>query len=468
MLNPQKIARVPLFFSFCALFMFLTGFLVKGYSQTRPIISVHSPYPTIPQIETPHPVGVNVDAVRRGALNQGVQYQGQIIATERDVSTNEHRLSSRVQVAIYMAEFNNEVKNTRGIYRDTNNIAKPYWMALRELETMSSTSTFSISRAVYLVENAFFNNRLPADKFQQLLNNKLTLCHYIMQKEKLDTSSELSRHYALQKLFSDTITYYNPITRAKQQYTPLGYDFDDYMGKEHWENMFVTKLLLTGKGQCHSMPLLYLMLAEQLGIKATLAQAPEHSFIVFYNKDGKRYNFETTSGNLVSYNWLMQSGFINASAIKKGTYLDTLSQKKLIAYLIMDLTQGYLRQYEDDGFVYRCLQDVKALHSDNLEALMMEANNLTIRTRQAIRAVGNPPPNKLPEYREAYSLFQQRNALYQLIDDLGYQAMPPEAYQAWRKSVEQEKQRRENKDLKAQIRQQIGRVSNIKTTIIHK
>lgn len=201
MLNPLKIARVPLFFSFCALFMFVAGFPVIGYSQTIPSMSMHVPYPTVPKIEAPHPVGVNVDVVRSGAINPGAQRQEQIAATERDMATYEHRLSSREQVAIYMDEFNNEVKNTRGIYRGTNNIAQPYWMALRVLEAMASTGTFSISRAVYLVENAFFNNQLPTDKFQQLLNNRLALCHYIMQKEKLDTSSELSRHYALQKLF---------------------------------------------------------------------------------------------------------------------------------------------------------------------------------------------------------------------------------------------------------------------------
>jgi hypothetical protein len=64
--------------------------------------------------------------------------------------------------------------------------------------------------------------------------------------------------------------------------------------------MFVTKLLRTNSGQCHSLPLLYKLLADRLGIAARLSMAPNHSYIQVVGPDGELYSYETTNGHLIT------------------------------------------------------------------------------------------------------------------------------------------------------------------------
>jgi hypothetical protein len=119
---------------------------------------------------------------------------------------------------------------------------------------------------------------------------------------------------------------------------------------------------MTGKGQCHSMPLLYLAIAEQLGAKAYLSLAPEHSFIQYFNNDNDRINFETTNGNMVSQSFMLRSGFINASALKNKTYLDTLSQRQLYAQCLADLLISYEREHGHDDFAEQMKQKIQQIN----------------------------------------------------------------------------------------------------------
>ncbi len=154
----------------------------------------------------------------------------------------------------------------------------------------------------------------------------------------------------------------------------INYDFNDFFGEKNWSNMFVTKLLITGKGQCHSMPLLYLALAEKLSAKAYLSLSPQHSFIQCFNENGYRYNFETTNGNFVNQTWLMQSSYINATALKNKTYLDTLSNRELYAQLLSDLLQNYSSKVGYDEFSEQLTNHILAINPKNLVAIMMQAN----------------------------------------------------------------------------------------------
>ena len=67
------------------------------------------------------------------------------------------------------------------------------------------------------------------------------------------------------------------------KYEPFGYDFKDVFGHKTQESLFVSKLLKTRKGNCHSLPYLYKILAEELGVDAHLALAPNHVYIKHKN-----------------------------------------------------------------------------------------------------------------------------------------------------------------------------------------
>ena len=223
-------------------------------------------------------------------------------------------------------------------------------------------------------------------------------------------------------------------------------------------------MLATGKGQCHSMPLMYLMVAEQLGAKAWLSLAPQHSFIQFADNNGKLMNFETTNGSLVSSTWLAESGYINSKAVRNSTYLDTLSTKQLYAQSLSDLLLGYLQKFDYDDFAEQIRQKILEVNSNNLTAHIIEANVKTQLAIQKINAAGKPKEEDLPKYPEAYQAYLAMQTAYNKVDDLGYQDLPKEAYQKWLKSIEQEKKKQVNQQLKEQLQKEIGQLKNIKPT----
>jgi hypothetical protein len=437
---------------FCGLFIPSEKVFAQGsavYDVSRSVL--------ISGIQPPQPATIT-NYQMLPVMQQFSQPRQMPVTREQDLMAGElARQRNRELIDDAVAEFNSDINANPAIPEAAYRGMQNYWGALSELKAMSSTG-LSLTQAVYLVENAYMEGKLPFEKFKGLIEDKVDLCRYIIKKNKLP-DNDISKQYAIQKLFSEQVSQYNAATKTAKVIQPYSYDFNDFMGKEHWENMFVSKLLITGKGQCHSMPLLYLIMAEQLGAKAYLSYAPEHSYIQFYDSKGTAYNFETTNGKLVSQNWIMQSGFINASAIKHKTYLDTLDQKKLNAALIMDLALGYLDKFGYDEFVESALKSVQELSPDNLQALILQANVSRFIALKAIRNVGIPPPDKLINYPQAYNLYLQMKDKYNQVDNLGYQSMPPEAYQRWLASVKSEMQKQEdkmlsdrlNKTLKSQV-----------------
>jgi hypothetical protein len=51
------------------------------------------------------------------------------------------------------------------------------------------------------------------------------------------------------------------------------------MGDKDWSKMFVTTLIRTHNGNCHSLPYLYKILCEEIDSKASLSLEPNHVYI---------------------------------------------------------------------------------------------------------------------------------------------------------------------------------------------
>lgn len=239
------------------------------------------------------------------------------------------------------------------------------------------------------------------------------------------------------------------------------------MGEKNWSNMFVTKLLATGKGQCHSLPLLYLCVAEQLGGKAYLSLSPAHSFIQYFDERGYRYNFETTNGNLVTQTWLMQSSYINATALKNKTYLDTLSGRNLYAQLLSDLLQTYIDKLGNDHNSQQITNRILAVNPNNIAALMAQANYNTIIARQEMKQAGEMPKEQIQNYLKTNTAYQQMLQNYDRIEKTGFQDMPEEAYKAWLKTIEQEKKKEANKQMQQRQKTEIEILKKLKPKIIY-
>lgn len=313
---------------------------------------------------------------------------------------------------------------------------------------------FSLSAAVYEVENAYLDNRLSKEGFDQALQLRVDQVRQILKAQNLSSKNSLSINYAIQQLFEHPNPYYDKKSGRNYNLPPFKYDFEDYMGEKDYTKMFAAKVLMTGSGQCHSLPLVYLMFAEQLGAKAWLSLAPEHSFVQFMDDRGRLLDYETTNGNIVSGSWMAGSGYINAKALKNKTYLDTLSQKQLYARCMADLLLGYLQKFGYDDFAGEISSSILRIDPSNITALIVDANLKRSIAWGQIKAAGTPKPEDLPNYPQAFKSYQDMKEAVDKVADLGYQDMPPEAYQAWLKSIEVEKKRIMTAKLQARIRQE--------------
>jgi hypothetical protein len=336
--------------------------------------------------------------------------------------------------------------------QSTYQATKSFWDALVILADMSNGSRkFTLTDAIYTVENAYFNDKLSKDQFYSAIKSRAELAKQIMKRDQLDPNNNLAKNYAIQKQFEQANKYTLPITGKVINAPKLEYDFHDYMGDSSHTQMFVSKLIATGKGQCHSMPLMYLAIAEQLDAQAYLSLAPEHSFIRFDDGDGSMYNYETTNGSIVSDNWMVQSGYITTAAIKNKIYLDTLSQKQLLAMCMYDLAMGYIYDYGYDGFVETALKYAMPLDPNGIQGNIMLSNFWAAKTRKAIGYQQIKTKEQFEQNAIAKAMQRKMLQTYDIIDGLGYQKMPADAYAAWLQTVNEEMEKQDQKMLQQHL-----------------
>jgi hypothetical protein len=310
-----------------------------------------------------------------------------------------------------------------------------YESALQKFESMlSGKEPLNLQKAVYWVENAYYENTLPYQDFTASLKEMAQLIQPLVKTPKTD----MNKNLAIYSFMTDTLQFTLP-TGKKASHLPFVYDFEDYKGQKDYSKMFVTKVMVTNSGQCHSLPLLYLILAEELKANAWLSYAPNHTFIKFV-VNGKIQNYETTNGHLISDALVMQSGFIRSEALANKTYLDTLNKQQLIAHCLMDLGMGYQHKYGFDYFSLRCVELVLKYYPHNVTALMTKSNyynTLLQYVAQQSKEKRLPHVNMqdIPQVMEIYHKMKQ---VQQELENIGFAEMPEEMYQNWLSSVKKE------------------------------
>jgi hypothetical protein len=198
---------------------------------------------------------------------------------------------------------------------------------------------------------------------------------------------------------------------------------------------------------------LYHLIADELHATAWLSTSPEHCYIKFPDNKGNIYNFEATQGKIVSDQAIVMCGYISPAAIKNRVYMDTLSKKRLLAQMLVDLVQGYREKFQRyDEFTGRVLNKILIIDSLNIMALLMKNDTKVFSFEYAANKKGRPPINKLPEYPDIYRQFLELQDLNKKISDLGYQPMPKEAYEGWLKSMKQKRREQESKELQERIK----------------
>ena len=131
---------------------------------------------------------------------------------------------------------------------------------------------------------------------------------------------------------------------------PFEYDLSDPYGQKPGSQS-LTNYLATRKGNCVSMPALFVALGQRLGLKVTLSTAPLHVFVKFTDDaTGKTWNLETTSGAGFTRDiWYREKLPMTDEAIANGVYLKTLSRREALSVLATPVLDYLLEtgRYDD-------------------------------------------------------------------------------------------------------------------------
>jgi len=310
-------------------------------------------------------------------------------------------------------------------------------------------TTFSLKENNFLVENAYFGNTLDKAQFDNVIRESADFIRSKMKEQGYNPDSNAAKNFMLFQFFSETLQ----LKSNTQKHLPFKYDFEDYRGVKNYSKMFVSKLLATKTGQCHSMPLLYLILADEIKAEAYLALSPNHSYIRFPDDKGKWYNIELTNGMLSTDSYILQSGYIKSESLQNKIYMENLTRKEMLSGLLTDLADGYIHKFGNDEFVKRVIDKALELSPNSIRANMIKSNLDSARLDFVLRQVGKRP---LENYPQAVQLMDDVKAQYNLIDRLGYEDMPEEAYQAWLQSMNKENEKQKNEELSKQLKKAIS------------
>lgn len=322
-------------------------------------------------------------------------------------------------------------KTTRDYYDD----------AYSEIEQMlEGKIKLDFKRAVFISENAYFNDSLNYIEFTNNINSLKRLCEGKYNTVKLieysyPDSIKMKKNYSIFSILKDTVNLAYGV-----KLTPLKYDFEDNLGLKNWSSTFVTKLLKTGIGNCHSLPYLYKILANELQTEAYLSLAPNHIYIKHRSKRLGWYNTELTSGEFPSDAWVKASGYITLEAIRSGIYMDTISQIQSIALCSYDLAKGYSVKTKNfnDGFVIKCCDLTLKYYPNNINAIILKAETLK-RNYEYLNKIGKQNQSKI--------ILDEMQKLYFNGLKLGYREMPIEMYQAWLFSAKEGQNKYKNEEI---------------------
>lgn len=123
-------------------------------------------------------------------------------------------------------------------------------------------------------------------------------------------------------------------------YHPYHYDLDNPMGNNPTDKL-LSYFMRTRKGNCVSMPVLFVVLGQKLGLPVTLSTAPLHDFAKFKRDNGDWMNVEVTSYGTKTDEHYAQELSITPRALANGIYLRTLNRRGDVLVIADTLMQYY-------------------------------------------------------------------------------------------------------------------------------
>ncbi len=326
--------------------------------------------------------------------------------------------------------------------QEPNNNTDHYFKAKNEIvDMLEGKVPLSYERAIYLIENAWWDGELDDDLFDAFIANGINHIKTIEQqstyiylipndpkpfheilkdksREDAGFNSTARVNFAIYAYLTDTLKFVRPDSTLYTNY-PSSYSHSDPFGTVDWKNTQVSNLLWNGEGNCFALASLYKIFSERLHSDADICTAPGHIYISHKDNKGTQFNIELATRSFPGAGTIATLSYTTMDAIKNGISLRQLTTKQAVALTLVYLAKGYedkFSQREDsDSFLLNCAE--LALHYDslNLNAMLLKSEvleRILIAKRQPI------------EHLRSYPVFQEYQSHIQKLYSLGYREMP--------------------------------------------
>ena len=279
-----------------------------------------------------------------------------------------------------------------------------------------------------------FDGSIDIERYMNMLDKMVTEINFMIAGRNRDMDKFLAtRHFVY-------------VSGAWNNYQNFDYDLDDPLGKR-LRNQLLSTYLETRRGNCVSMPTLFLALMERVDPNVPFCgvSVPLHLFCRLRDRQtGDIWNVETTNGGNPARNqWYIERDNISQKALDSGIYLRDMTKKDYIAKLITNILAVKERRKGNFEKALKYVELSLKLDSDCVNALVQKAAllaELGYQIQEKAIQRGEWASDEEREKVKWYFEESERNGNKAFF--LGWQPETPEQRQAYLDAVKTEQQRR--------------------------
>jgi regulator of sirC expression with transglutaminase-like and TPR domain len=214
----------------------------------------------------------------------------------------------------------------------------------------------------------------------------------------------------------------------------MDYAFDDPFGKD-LKTSELSHYLQTQRGNCVSMPILFAILAQRIGLNATLATAPNHLLVKIKLDNGDWFNYEATSGSTLTKEQYETQFHIDPRAVEMGTYLRPLTRREAILAITGPLID-YYNNSRSPSQMMALAQLELSYQPDFLNALMLKGSaydkQVSLQYRQKYASPSLLTPWQLVDYQ---ALMKNYFAIGDKLTSLGWHRRTTEQDREYQQTI---------------------------------
>ena len=318
---------------------------------------------------------------------------------------------------------------------DTIKYQKLFQVALDEIEQMlEGKKPLCFKRAVFLSENMYFGGSLDWNNFCKQIDQITVKLRKIITDRKLQLY-KTAGNYAIFTYMTDSL--------PENNFCPYTYDLYHYFGDNANVPCFTVHWLLkTKKGNCHSLPYLYKILANEMKVEAHITLVPMHIFIKHKDENGKWWNVELTTASFSRTSWIIESFNVSDEGIESGLYMKPLSDKESVVECLSDMVSWYEKRtgiYYDTLVMKACEIGLKANPINTLQLVKIDA--LKYRLDAAMKQRGLNDYKQLRNHPDLKTRYEELRNMDAFVKKMGYSKLTKEQYSEKLFFVEEEKEK---------------------------